>query len=356
MRWPWQRREKRESGGDFSDAVVRLIEAQAAGTAADASSTAAIEAAAGLLSRAFASAEVEGESWLQETVRPAYLAQVGRDLMRSGDSLHVLEVGAAGMVKLIPASNWHWEGSHDPESWTVRATAYGPSTSTTWNLPAAAVVFVRWGGTPGQPYVGIGPTSWAHTTARLQSEVERSLADEAAGPLAQFITYPEGHDTDSNAGNDPLAGLRASIAAARGNAMVVESTAGGHGEGRSNAPQRDWKPERLGPQPPDSMVQVADAGFSRMLAACGCSPALFDDSDGTAKREALRQWHLGTVQPLARLLESELETKLKTRVRLNFDLYNVDLAGRAQAFQKLVAGGVTVNEALATSGLLVDGE
>ena len=31
MRWPWQRREHRDSGGDFSDAVVRLIEAQAAG-------------------------------------------------------------------------------------------------------------------------------------------------------------------------------------------------------------------------------------------------------------------------------------------------------------------------------------
>ena len=45
MRWPWSRREKRDSGGDFSDAVVRLIQAQAAGTAADASSTAAVEAA-----------------------------------------------------------------------------------------------------------------------------------------------------------------------------------------------------------------------------------------------------------------------------------------------------------------------
>ena len=50
MRWPWQRREHRDSGGDFSGAVVRLIEAQAAGTAADASSTAAVEAASGALS------------------------------------------------------------------------------------------------------------------------------------------------------------------------------------------------------------------------------------------------------------------------------------------------------------------
>ena len=55
MRWPWQRRERRDSGGDFSDAVVRLIEAQAAGTVADVSSTVAVEAASGALSRAFAS-------------------------------------------------------------------------------------------------------------------------------------------------------------------------------------------------------------------------------------------------------------------------------------------------------------
>ena len=60
MRWPWQRRERRDSGGDFSDAVVRLIEAQAAGTVADASSTVAVEAASGALSRAFASPGVVG--------------------------------------------------------------------------------------------------------------------------------------------------------------------------------------------------------------------------------------------------------------------------------------------------------
>ena len=50
MRWPWQKPEHRDSGGDFSDTVVRLIEAQAAGTAADAASTAAVEAASGALS------------------------------------------------------------------------------------------------------------------------------------------------------------------------------------------------------------------------------------------------------------------------------------------------------------------
>ena len=65
---------------------------------------------------------------------------------------------------------------------------------------------------------------------------------------------------------------------------------------------------------------------------------------------AVRRWHLGTVLPLARVLEAELTAKLETDVHLRFDSYPLDLAGRA--FQKLVAGGVPVNEALATSGLL----
>ncbi len=352
MRWPWTRREKRESGGDFADAVVRLIEAQAAGTAADASSTAAIEAVSGLLSRALGSAEVVGAPWVQEAVSPAVLAQIGRDLIRNGDSMHVIRVGADGEVVLIPASSWHWEGNHDPSTWTVRVTAYGPSTSTTWNLSGDRVVFVRWGSTPGQSYVGIAPASWAHTTARLNSEAERSLADEAKTPLAAILTYVEGHEVDGD--DDTLAPLKAEIASARGKAVIVESTAGGMGEGRSNAPVRDWDPRRLGPEPPAAMVELGRDTFDRMLAACGCSPALFDDSDGTSKREALRQWHLGTVLPHARLLETELSAKLATPVRLTFDKYPLDLAGRAQAFQKLVAGGVAVNEALATSGLLAE--
>ena len=68
MRWPWQKREKRDSGGSFSDAVVRLIEAQAAGKAADSASTAAVEAASGALSRALAAAKVEGPPHVREAV------------------------------------------------------------------------------------------------------------------------------------------------------------------------------------------------------------------------------------------------------------------------------------------------
>ena len=351
MRWPWQKqeRERRDSGGDFSDAVVRLIEAQAAGTTADASSTAAVEAASGALSRAFAAAEIVGPAWVQEAVSPGVLAQVGRDLIRTGDSMHVIRMGADGMPRLIPASSWHWEGSHDPDSWTVRVTAYGPSTSTTWNLPASAVVFVRWGSTPGQPYVGTGPLSWAHTTARLQSEAERSLADEVGGPLAQLLAIPSdgGDDTDS----DSLKMLKADIAGARGKALLVETSAAGWGEGRTAAPQRDWQASRLGPMPPESMVRMADAAFARVLAACGVPPPLFTDADGTSQREAVRRWHLNTVLPLARLVEHELTLKLEAPVELKFDSYALDMVSRATVVAKLAQAGVPMATALDAVGM-----
>ena len=294
---------------------------------------------------------MSGPSWATEAVSPAYLAQVGRDLIRSGASLHVIRTGG-GRVRLLPAASWHFEGDHDPDSWTVRATAYGPSTSTTWNVSAAGVVNARWGGTPGQTHVGTGPLSWAHTTARLGSEVERSLADEAAGPLAQLLPVP--HD-DGGDDDDPTAALRGDIARARGRALLLETTAAGWGDGRTAAPARDWQTSRLGPAPPAEMNEVARDAFARVLAACGTPPALFTDgTDGTAQREALRRWHMGTALPLARLLEHELRAKLEADVRLSFDPYPLDVQGRAAAFAKMVTGGVDIAQALTASGLPAD--
>ena len=351
MRWPWQKPERRDSGGAFTDAVLRAIEAQASGKAADVSSTAAVEAAAGALSRAFADARVDGPQWAADALSPAFLALVGRNLIRHGQSLHVIRVNG-GRVRLIPAASWHWEGGEDPDAWTVRATTYGPSTSTTRLLSADSVVFVRWGETAAAPYTGVGPVGWASNAGKLAAETERSLADESAGPLAQLIAIPA--DGGDGGDEDPLLSLKADIAKARGSAIMVETTSAAWGEGPAGAPRTDWKASRLGPQPGEAMATIAKDSFARVLAACGCSPALFDDSDGTAKREALRQWHLGTVRPLARMLEVELTAKLEAPIRLRFDNYPLDLAGRAQAFQKLVAGGVAVTEALVTSGLLAD--
>ena len=354
MRWPWSKPETRSSngGGDFFNAVVAQLEAQASTRAADAGATAAIEAAAGALSRAFADAEVEGPDWVQECITPVFLAQVGRDLIRGGASLHRIDVG--GRVRLWPVAQWFWHSgnSPDPDTWIVRSTEYGPSGSITHLLPWSATIWQTWGLSTTTPWVGRGPSSWAPLTAKTAAETERSLGDESAGPVAQVLSIPQDPGDD----DDPLAQLRADIGAARGKAILVETVAAGWGEGKASAPMSDWKPQRLGPAFPSAIPEAARDSFARMLAACGTTISLFDDSDGTAQREALRRWHMGTVRPLARLLEHELSMKLEVPVRLRFDAYPTDLAGRAGAFKALVSGGMAVAEAAAVSGLLADGD
>lgn len=259
-----------------------------------------------------------------------------------------------GRLRLVPCSTWYFEGDADPDTWLATCTAYGRPGSSTWRVPWASVIFAEWGSPTARPYHGLSPATWAAETALLNANAERSQADEAGGPIAALLPVPEGHDAGTDGADDPLAALRKDIGAARGRALLLETTASGYGEGRANAPARDWDPRYLHPSPTEAMVRLAESAFGRVLAACGRSPALFDDSDGTAKREALRQFHLGTVQPLARVLETELSAQVGVPVRLRFDLYAVDLAGRAQAFQKLVPGGMAPAAALVTSGLLTD--
>ena len=256
----------------------------------------------------------------------------------------------------MPAAFWNFEAQNAPggdleADWRARVTTYGPSSSYTRLVGRNRLVYLRWGTSAGTRYRGQGPTSWAHTTARLQGEAKRSLADEAAGPLAQLLAVPQDGGNPDDDG-DAFAGLRADIARARGKALLVETTAAGWGEGRTGAPRRDWQASRLGPMMPESMVRVADSAFARMVAACGASVSLFTDADGTAQREALRRWHMGTVRPLARLLEHELTARLETTVRLRFDGYPKDLQSRAATFKALVASGMAPNEALAIAGLL----
>ena len=352
MRWPWSKREpeRRSSGGDYSDIIIRLAEAQAAGTSADAASTAAVEAVSGALSRAFASAGVQGPPWAVEAVSPAFLALVGRDLVRRGQSLHVIRVGDDGRVRLAPAADWSWQdGTDDPMSWNVRTTTYGPAASVTRLVPASGVVFVTWSVTAGTPYAGTGPLSWASTTGRLAAQSERSLADEASGPVAQIPAVPS--DGGDGGDEDPLAMLKADITSARGKAVLTETTAAGWGEGRTAAPAADWKPQRLGPIPTEAQARIARDSFERVLAACGCPPSLFIDSDGTSQREGLRRWHLGTVVPLARLLEDELSRKLEADIRLKFDTYPLDMVSRAQVVSKLVQAGVALDTATMAVGL-----
>ena len=335
----------------YSDTVVSALVAAAAGTgSAGGLATGAVETCAGQWARALAAARVTPARMATAAVTPALLADVARRLIRTGDSLHVIEVTPAG-VRLVPASHWDVRGDADPATWLYHATVTGPTTARTRTVPAAGVVHVRWATDPLMPWRGVGPLQWARQTGRLAGELETALADETAGPRGHVLPVPEGQrepDPDNDGdGDDPLAEIRGDLDRLKGGLALVESMAGGYGD-RAGRPDADWKAKRIGADPPVVLDALRSSAALSIFAAAGVPPSLVTlPADGTGQREAWRRFLHGSVSPVARLVESELREKLEVPdLRLAFDsLYAADVAGRARAWRSLAGKDANVDPA-----------
>ena len=105
MRWPWSNKpETRESS--YTDSIIALIAEQASGaTLAKPAATGALEAAASIVARCFAAADVSGPDAFKAALGPATMSLIGRSLIRQGEVLFAIEV-RDGRVELIPAASW----------------------------------------------------------------------------------------------------------------------------------------------------------------------------------------------------------------------------------------------------------
>ena len=353
MRWPWSKPETRQSA-PYSDAVIAGIIAAAGGsTPGDPSAIAALETAAGLWSRAFMAAKVSPEdSSLSAAISPGCLAMVGRELCRRGECVFVLSV-EDGRVRFIPAASWDVRGSFDERGWWYRCDLFGPSGNITRFVPSAAVLHFRYAVDPARPWFGLGPLQWARDSATLAANLERRTGEEAGAPVGSLLPIPQ--DGGDGGTDDPLAALKADIRTARGRHLLVETTSSGWAEGKSAAPMVDWQVRRFGAAPPAPLVALRSDAAMSVLSACGVPVSLAADADGTAARESWRRYVLGTAEPILNgVVRSELSEKLGVP-DLRFDLTGLwahDGAGRAAMFDKLVRGGVGIDDALRRSGLM----
>ena len=186
MRWPWERETRQQA---YGDAVVDLILSRAGGaaTTADPLAIGAVEVAAGLWGRAFMAAAVLPASVGRlDAITPAVRELIGRQLVRRGECLFVIEV-EGGRLRLDPATAWNVTGASNPSSWMYEVTRAGPSRATTTRrVNAERVVHLRWGTAPERPWQGVGPLEAARLTAALAGSLERRLSEEtnmAAGAV-----------------------------------------------------------------------------------------------------------------------------------------------------------------------------
>ena len=345
--WPFSKRtEVRESS--FTDLLVSLAVSRAKGSGpAKVTATGALQAAAGLVSRCFALADVDAPARLAAAVTPACLSLIGRALIRAGEIVMVVDVDPEGAVRLHPSSHWDVQGGVDPETWRYRCNLPAPSSTVTRMVEAAGVVHVMFEADPEAPWRGVGPLQSAALAGKLSAETAAALADESSGPRGGLLPLPVD-------GEDPtVEALKADIRTLRGRIATVESVRTMHPGAAATAPAGDWDVKRIGPNPPAAEVNLHTAASSEVLAACGVPVSLFVDSDGTGQRESFRRFMHSTLQPLGAIVAGELSAKLEAEVSLSFDrLFAADLSGRARAFQSLVGGGMDPSKAAGLAGLM----
>ena len=344
--WPF-RRETR--AGVYTDEIVALLQARASGESAtgDPLAVGAAEIAQGLYGRSFATAEIVPLTPVTETITPAILEMIGRQLIAKGEALFLITVDDDGSVRLDPVAEWTISGRADPSSWRYEVSLAGPSVTTTMRgVSADKVIHVKYGVRPSEPWRGVGPLQSARLTALLTGNLEGRLAEETAMAVGSVMATPDG---------SPKAGLQADLRAMKGRLVLVDSAAGGWGAGSEQAPRRDMTAVRIGADPPPILDVLRSSAARHVLAACGVPIELVEVSPGTAAREAYRRFLHSSVSAVAKLVALELSDKLAVDgLTINFDsLMASDLSGRARAFGSLVTAGMDLAKAAALSGLIV---
>ena len=344
------RRNEQRADSSYSSALVALLTGSANGQVIiSASATAALEACAGLVGRAFAACDVHGPDYVEEALDPSTMMLIGRSLIKDGEIIFKIEV-MDGKLMLWPATSHDVVGGHDPRTWGYRVDMAGPDIRMTQErVHADSVCHFTYSTETLRPWKGLSPLGVAKLAGRLSAEVAGALADEASGPRGSFMPYPK------KDGKDPtLEGLMADIKVAKGGLLFVESMKAAL-EGGTAPPQTDWIQRRLGFSAPDSMIKLMNTATMEVISACGLSADLWMQADGTGKREAWRQALFGVVQPLGKLVESELRKKLDAPdLKLDWkELRASDLQARARSFKGMVDAGMSLEKAAALSGLLL---
>ena len=331
----------------FTDEVINNAVSIASNTSIqNASRTAALEIAVGLWGRAFAGANIIPDTLATRLLTPLVLCEVGRQLIRRGECLFMINATRQGL-NLIPVGSWNIEGNYMPDSWVYRLDLYGPSKTGTVKVGADSVLHFRYASDPASPFLGQSPIAFANTTGQLLGTTEQNLANESKTPGGTLIAVPSTTDESD------LSSLATDLQTNSGKILLVETMASGWGEGRISAPLGDWNPKRYGANPPSSYVDLRDRATNNILSACGVSPAMVGErADGTARREAYRQLVHTSIVPVARLVASEIQAKLEVEVQFDFDsLFAADIGARARAVSQLVSSGMALDRALKTVGL-----
>ena len=348
MKFPWTKpdleiREAVTPSGDYSRDLVALLLSQAGGTTLR-GVPAALEIAAGMWGRAFATSRINPTNSRTAGLNAVTLAAIGRRLLLRGQWVAEIEV-MGGMVHLAEAQAWEVYGGRRPESWEWELTFDGPTRQERRNVGASRVLNLMYAVDANRPWQGTGPLNSAGITQGLLTNLETRLAQESNAAAGNIVPIPD----TAQAGS-----LQEDLRRADGRLTLVDSVAD-WGQGSENRPNQDWQPRRLGANPPAGVIELRAAAERSILAAAGVPVSVLSESDGTKAREDFRRFLHSTMQPLGKLIGPQLDRALGVD-GISFDWTDLgagDISGRARALQGMINAGIDLDRAMALSGLMV---
>ena len=329
-----------EITGDYTDQRLAATYSQVTG-AVISGGIAAVEAVAGRVASMLSVARVSGGPRAAQALTPTVLAMIGRSLIERGESLHAVKVSRTGSLFLVPAQEtWTVYGGEDPEDWVIDATLTGAETVWQYVAPRPAWLHIIRDASPGYPWRGVSALQRAPITNALASAAEDALFREAQMPTKALIPMPQGNIDKGTLRND--------IQNRAYQVAFPETTAGGFGSGRTSAPTTDWNPKRLLPMPDAGLVQASSDAQARVVAALGAHPALIGGGtrNGGVDREAVKQFRMFLMKPIARLLEENALRAFGERITLSWPPSVDALLVKARAADTLTKMGVDPQAAL----------
>ena len=318
------------SDADATEVVIDRQYQRAKGEDVFATELMVAEIAAATWARTFAAAAVSGEA--ARLVTPRTMSMIGRALALHGEIAFVIR----GM-QLIPAHSITVQGDADPATWTYRLTLPGPTDSQTAIYPASQILHFRIGTDPQRPWRGQSPLVAARAGAGTLTALERSYRE---GLNVQRLAVLTTEDRVRPAqATEVISTLSVSTNARR---QVAFLGTGARTQLHTITPDVSEGHNTM-------RAQLA----GEVLAAYGLSPVMLNpQAPATSLREVARALLNSTIKPVSMMIAEEVMAKTGTALEFDFAaLQTSDVAGQARAVAALVKAGVSVNEALAQTGL-----
>ena len=298
--------------------------------------TAALEASSSLVVRCLA-ALVEEPANLAAAVTPALLAQIGRSLIRSGESVWAIDIDPTGRVRLGVAGHHDPYGGADPDTWAYRISEYGPSLTRTRMMPAASVLHVRY---PHRPDPAV-----VRRRAVAGSPHRRAALGRGLDGAGRRIVRPSGLAASLAGGRRrsdrrDLEGGHPHLAGSRGHGRIRQDHASGR---RRQRPAGRLEAAATGRAPPGAAGVAARLRVPRGPVGVRRPgvPIHRCRRDGPARELPPAPAYCAPASRWHHSAGARREARASNRAQGLDRLFAADLSGRARAFQSLVGGAWT---------------